>query len=525
MKHFYLFLVGLSPFLVFGQSIDWEKTIGGNKSEYLHDMKATPDFGFILAGSSFSEDSGNKTEKGKGDLDYFLWKMDEEGREEWQKSFGGSGSDHLYCVNLTYEGGYILGGSSNSPKSGDKKDENYGLDDFWVLKLNPAGEEEWQFTLGGKGQDILLSIQETPDHGFILGGTSDSGIGENSAENPYEKAEACRGSMDFWVIKLSENGAMEWQRSLGGSYYDLLRAIQIVPDGYLLGGYSNSPVGGDKTEESQGVGDFWLIKLDLKGEELWQKTLGGDGDDQLYALTVSEEAIYLGGSSNSSEYVKSEKDRPNTDYLLFKLDLEGEMRWVKNYDLGKTDLLSAMQRTRSGNLILGGYALSETYGEGNDRKGIDDYWVQKIDTEGKVLWKKTLGGKQSDRLQNVVVSRDGGYILAGTSDSGKGRDKEAAGQGRDDYWIVKLRDQESEIGASQLLELYPNPATDYVNVLFHKDLEQARLQVVDLSGAVVLETELHQRLTPLGIQQLQTGVYIIQIETENEKFNSKLIKK
>ncbi|HUH34406.1 MAG TPA: hypothetical protein VL022_01105, partial [Moheibacter sp.] len=86
--------------------------MGGVHSEYLYDLKATPDYGFLLVGSSFSGKTGNKTNTGQGDLDYFLWKMDEQGRMEWQQSFGSAGNDFLYSANLTKEGGYILGGSS-----------------------------------------------------------------------------------------------------------------------------------------------------------------------------------------------------------------------------------------------------------------------------------------------------------------------------------------------------------------------------------------------------------------------------
>ena len=162
-------LIALSP-LIYSQEIQWQQVLGGIHSEYLYDLKATPDYGFLLAGSSFSGESGNKTDKEKGDLDYFLWKMDESGRMEWQKTFGGPGSDYLYSVGLTREGGFILGGASTSFDSaqepnqdnGDKKEPGFGNMDYWIIKLSPEGKEEWQVTLGGIGNDQLQSIQQTP---------------------------------------------------------------------------------------------------------------------------------------------------------------------------------------------------------------------------------------------------------------------------------------------------------------------------------------------------------------------------
>src|SRR5690606_34116811 len=160
MRKKYFYRVLFTVFIAFSlfskvnsQAIEWQQVLGGAHSEYMYDVKATPDYGFLIVGSSFSEDSGNKSEKGQGDLDYFLWKMDEAGKMEWQKSFGGLGSDYLYSVSLTRDGGYILGGSSDSPKSGDKKEDGFGNMDFWILKLDPTGQEEWQISIGGIGND------------------------------------------------------------------------------------------------------------------------------------------------------------------------------------------------------------------------------------------------------------------------------------------------------------------------------------------------------------------------------------
>lgn len=522
---FILFMVSLA----FSQEILWEKTLGGNKSEYLHDIKPTPDFGFILAGSSLSDKSGNKAESKQGDLDYFIWKMDENGNEEWQRSLGGSGSDHLYCVNLTREGGYILGGSSNSPKSGDKLNENLGLDDFWVIKLNPAGEEEWQFTLGGKGMDILLSIQQTQDKGFILGGTSDSSMGQNADENPYQKSEQSRGSMDFWVVKISEQGDLEWQRTIGGKYYDVLRSIQQTQDeGYILGGYSNSKASGEKSEDNQGEGDFWIVKLDKEGNIQWDRTMGGDKDDSFFTLRITKDNGFLvGGSSNSGiSEQKQVENTKGTDWWILKLDEQGEIQWQKTYDISEHDILVDITQTIDDAYLLSGYAKAEKYNEQAENEGIEDYVVVKIDIEGKELWRQAIGGKGSDRLQGTIKSRDGAYILAGTSDSGADRDKDAKNQGREDYWIVKLLDKDTKLQTDvQKLELYPNPAEDYVNILVHEDFKEADLQIYDMFGALIYEQKVKQKITPLNVQQLHTGSYIVKIVIEDSNYSNKLLKK
>lgn len=130
--------------VVLAQKIEWEKSCGGKYGEYLSDVKATADYGFILVGSSLSKKSGNKNQNNNGDLDYWIWKMNESGDLDWQKNFGGSGSDFLQSIALTNDAGYILAGTSNSEKGFDKEVASKGQDDFRVIKLNATGGQEWQ---------------------------------------------------------------------------------------------------------------------------------------------------------------------------------------------------------------------------------------------------------------------------------------------------------------------------------------------------------------------------------------------
>jgi len=184
-----LFVLASSPSIT-AQKILWEKSLGGKHAEYLYDAIATPDYGFILAGSSLSDKNGNKDESNKGDLDYWLWKMDEKGNLEWQKSFGGNKVDLLQSVALTYDGGFILGGTSSSDKGTIKTDACKGQEDFWIIKLNAKGQEMWQKTIGGSGMEKLLSIAPTKDGGYILGGTSSSDRNDtNGTDDPYGKWE------------------------------------------------------------------------------------------------------------------------------------------------------------------------------------------------------------------------------------------------------------------------------------------------------------------------------------------------
>ena len=306
-KHYLFLVIGLFSITnSIAQDILWERSYGGKHAEYLFDAIPTADYGFILAGSSISNKNGNKSEANKGDLDYWIWKMDEKGTPEWQKSFGGTGVDILYSVKNTNDGGFILAGTSSSNKSEDKKDDSKGQEDFWVIKLDAKGKELWQRTIGGTSQEKLLSVAQTKDGGFVLGGSSSSNktLADSKGKlDEFGKAENSKGSLDYWVVKLDIDGKVEWNKTIGGKYVDELKSIEQTEDeGYILGGYSNSPVSGDKAEANVGQGDYWVVKLDNKGEIEWDKTFGGKYVDELKSIEQTKDSGYiLGGYSNSPD--------------------------------------------------------------------------------------------------------------------------------------------------------------------------------------------------------------------------------
>jgi hypothetical protein len=418
-KLLYFLGFALLASLTHAQDILWEKSYGGKHAEYLMDAIPTADYGFILAGSSLSNKTGNKSDNNKGDLDYWVWKMNENGDLDWQKSFGGLGSDLLQSIALTNDGGFILAGVSSSNKSLDKKEDSRGEDDFWIIKLNAKGGEEWQITLGGNAQEKLHSIKPARDGGYILGGSS-------SSDKSSDKSEKGFGNLDYWVIKLDNNGKVEWQKTFGGKYADELRSLDTTLDGgYILGGYSNSPASGNKTSDGFGEGDYWVLKLDNKGEIQWQKIIGGKGDDQLNVILQTYDKGYiLGGNSNSEtgEY-KTRSNGEGTDFWVIKLDETGVILWQETYNYGHYDVLTSLIENDDHTLLIGGFAkgsfdkLRMTKGmskESKAKKGTDDYIALKIDEKGQELWSESVGSDGEDVLKKVIETRDGGYLFAGT---------------------------------------------------------------------------------------------------------------
>ena len=530
-----LFLLASSTSIT-AQKILWEKSLGGKHAEYLYDAIATPDYGFILAGSSLSDKNGNKDESNKGDLDYWLWKMDEKGNLEWQKSFGGNKVDLLQSVALTYDGGFILGGTSSSDKGTVKTDACKGQEDFWIIKLNAKGQEMWQKTIGGSGMEKLLSIAPTKDGGYILGGTSSSDRNDTKGiDDPYGKWENSKGNLDYWVVKLDSKGTVEWQKTLGGKYHDELKSIhQTLDGGFILGGYSNSPVSGNKTAPNFGLGDYWVVKLNEDGNVQWQQTYGGDGDDNLFSLIPTKDGGYLlGGNSNSgATNSKSKTNKSGTDFWVIKVDAIGLIQWQDTYDFGKYDVLTSLVENKDGSFLIGGYAQSELGNkqktnktEKADKEGISDYIALKIDAEGKERWSKTVGSKGDEVLRKLLETRDGGYLLAGTSNGGISRDKKTA-KGGNDFWVVKLRDKEKEEKERITLEAIPNPASSFTNVIITFEYKEGTATLYDLSGrSLQTITITGERTVPVELNGLPQGIYVIEIKTDTEKGGVKVIKK
>lgn len=614
------------------QDILWEKSYGGKHAEYLTDAVATADYGFILAGSSLSSKSGNKTSLTEGDLDYWVWKMDETGEMEWQKSFGGSGSDFLQCIRLTSDGGFLLAGHSNSPKRKQKTKDGHGDYDFWIIKLDAGGGEQWQKTVGGSGDDKLLSVSKTKDGGYILGGSSNS-------EKSGDKTAADFGSMDYWVVKLNKDGIIEWQQTYGGKYFDELRSIEQTQDGgYIIGGYSNSPESGNKEQDNIGTGDYWLLKTNNKGIVEWQKVIGSDRDDQLYVVRQTYDGGFvLGGNSNSGlSELKSKSNGDGTDFWVVKIDLKGEIKWQETYNFGSLDILTSIVENKDHSLLIGGYAKSEPNSKKDD-KGINDFVAIKVDEKGSLIWQKSVGSDGDDVLRKLIETRDGGYILAGTSSplremrpyqkskntdsavklgNGKnngqlqnttnkandkinetvnafneefneqassltqkannaaGSDKDSALQfgvnqpssplgkspslgngsnnsplnglmdgmsnrqatmppsrdkktnfGNKDFWVVKLKDKMKEnYKRPTNLEAMPNPTSGYTNVIINYEYESGTATVVDISGHVLNQFPITDRTVPVDLSSYPEGIYVINIKTEAASEGIKVVK-
>ncbi len=430
-------IVSWSVQLAFAQSpaIEWDRTFGGLKQEEMYALIQTSDGGYLLGGDSDSPISGAKTQGSQGINDYWVVRINGSGTKLWDKRFGGNSREELFAVKETPDGGFVLAGWSMSAVSGDQTQASRGSSDYWIVKVDANGNKLWDKRYGGPGDDELRAMELTSDGGYVFVGESSSGIGG-------EKTESNHGEFDVWVVKTDGDGNLQWEASYGGSLDDRVNAIQQTADGgFVIGAWTISPVSFDVSQPGRGSSDMWLIRTDANGQKLWDGRYGGDNNEYLYSLDqTTDGGFILGGYTRSN--VNGEVTIPGKggfDFWIVKTDLNGTKQWDKRYGSNLDEKGKSIAVTADGGFIMGGWSESLSGGDKTEStKGASDYWVIKTDADGNLQWDKDLGAANEERLHDVLETNDGGFIVAGHSFSGSNGDKTQSNTGINDYWIVKL---------------------------------------------------------------------------------------
>ncbi|RLI39191.1 hypothetical protein DRO69_14560, partial [Candidatus Bathyarchaeota archaeon] len=223
------------------------------------------------------------------------------------------------------------------------------------------------------------------------------------------------GIADFWLIKVDSSGDHQWNKTYGGTGVDAARCVVQTSDGgYILAGETNSFGAGDS--------DFWLIKTDSMGNMEWNKTYGGTLAESAFSVVETSDGGYaLAGRTRSF-------GEGRLDFWLIKVDSSGDHQWNKTYGGTGNDPAHSMVEvnvleTGDGGYALAGFTLS--FGAGGQ-----DGWLIKTDSMGNMEWNKTYGGTKNDVLNSVAKTGDGGYALAGFTES--------FGAGGQDGWLIKV---------------------------------------------------------------------------------------
>jgi len=344
----------------------WVRTYRSVEIDAINTVRCTPDGGFVLGGPVDSV-SGD-------DLDAFVLKLGAAGQVEWLKSYGGAQEDTAIHVEPISDGGYVLAAATDS----------FGPEEMnaWILKLDAAGEIEWQRVFGGADYDQGGPVIETPapNPGILVAGyTASFGNGG-----------------DVWLLKLDHSGEVLWERTYGGGGTETAFAMVLMPDGGVAVG---------AWTESFGAGgwDYWILRLDASGGILWQKTWGGEGAELLDSLaSATDGGLLVGGRGDSFAL--------SLDALVLRLDASGDILWQKRYGGARNEILHVTCQAPDGGFLLGGW--TQSFGSGGY-----EAWAVKVDASGDPVWEKTHGLWSHEQTTLAVGTAGGGLALVGRTNS------------------------------------------------------------------------------------------------------------
>lgn len=334
---------------------EWHATYGGSLDDRGHSLVQLSDGGYALLGYSMSQDGDASVNQGQHDN--WVIRTDASGQLLWEKSFGFSGHDHAYNIIATQDGGLLFNGFLDVTSSAGQgtsfqkgsSSARHGVGEFWVHKINLAGDIEWRQYFGGTNNDRSYDAVQTNAGDYIIVGTSESDDVDISQP---------RGGYDVWVIKLNQRGQVIWERSFGGSEYDAANAV-------VLDQTENIYVFGNTFSEDQdissplGHSDMWLISLNQNGDLLSERNFGGSGFDVGRDLAFAPNgALWLVGYSQSED-IDFSTNAGDNDIAILQLDQNLFPQQHFNLGGNALDIAHAVLPLEDGRLLVVGSSESQ----------------------------------------------------------------------------------------------------------------------------------------------------------------------
>lgn len=370
----------------------WERTFGGSATDKAMAVIGSPAGGFRVVGHTDSADGD--VEGAIGGSDVWLLELDAEGALLGQRCYGGSSTDEAWDMAATADGGCVIVGHSNSMDG--QVGPTAGGSDYWVLRLNATGDIVWQRSVGGSLADEAWAVDVAPDGGFYVAGSTSSVDGDFGGS---------AGEEDYGIVRLSADGALVWQRTLGGSWRDQATAIRSrTAGGCVVGGITFSS-DGDVTEQG-GQGDGWLVALDDAGEVQWQRSYGGTHANAIIDLVPAPGGGYVG--------VGTDTNSPQLDLWALRVDDTGALLWEAVYGGSADDQGRCVLNTPEGGYLLGGHSYSND-GDVGSNNGLQDMWLVELGVD--------VVGMPEDRtdLAALRVAVEGRRVIVSCTNPVKGQ--------------------------------------------------------------------------------------------------------
>jgi hypothetical protein len=304
-------------------------------------------------------------------------------------------------------------------------------------------QQAGDLTVGSKSIEFDVHCVEASDGSMYCLTTS----GTNTAQDNGLKTDTAYGGPDYWLYKLDENGSFLWDRTFGGNETDRAKDIVIHGNHLFLLGDSESSVSGNKTTVKKGGNDYWVVKVDLQGNKLWDVTLGADTSEFLSKglITNDNQLLLCGHSFSSLSGDKTEPTNGGLDIWLAKVNTDnGTIQWNKTLGGTGDDVPKSISQDSAGNYFVASRTNSpQGLGKAAQSYGSSDFWLLKLDSNGNRIEDYSYGG--SDFETEIRMTRNGKKTyLVGYSRSTFSGNKTVSIVGSGDYWLLQL-DEDFEI--------------------------------------------------------------------------------
>lgn len=412
--------------------VDWMKNFGGSGEDTARAIVATADGGYAVLGFSNSTD-GDLDGKTIAVNDYWLLKLDAQGTMQWSKTYGGSKDDRGQSLVQTKDGGYALTGYAMS-SDGDGSINN-GFHDNWLLKLDTSGNIEWEKSFGFSGHDHSYDLLETEDGGLFFVGFLDITSARADGNTEKRNSLTSHGVGEFWGTKIDNQANVQFRGYYGGTNNDRAHSVVRADDGgYVMAGFTESS--DFDIENSRGSYDFWAVKIDDKGNLVWEGSFGGTGIERAQDISKTADRGYVITGNTFSNDSDVSKNNGESDVWLIKIDANGKKVWDKSYGGSQFDDGQSVTLTKDGGFIIAGNTKSSDI-DSNANAGENDIWLLKTDANGTMEWQKTFGGAGLDFGFDALETADGSIVLVGETTSEDFPNLQ--NKGKSDAVIIKIK--------------------------------------------------------------------------------------
>ena len=444
--------------------INWQQCYGGSNYECGYKIVQKSNGFFLFCGTNSNDGNvfGNH-----GASDYWLINTDSSGNILSGRTYGGIGDEESYDMKPTFDGGFILFGTTFTMATSGEVVGNHGGSDFWLVKIDSLENIEWSKCLCGSCGEQAYKLDIKQDGGYICIGYSCSQDGNVTANH---------GNYDIWAVSLDPFGNILWEKSFGGTFTDWGLCVQSTSDGgAIIGGLIGSS-NGNILCNYRNFDDCWVAKLDSAGDIEWQNCFGGTGNESVVSIIPTDDGGYLfTGSTNSNDGDVS-GNHGDYDIWVVRLDHWGNLVWQKCYGGSHEESAQIIIKCSDGNYFIGGYTFSndgQVSGNHSLAPNYCDIWLIKISSAGNLIWQQCFGGEASEGIEDLLEMPGGRLmLLGGTETSNNSGNVQCAhqGTGTNDVWLLSVSDT-TYIGLNEMgrepfkIWIYPNPADN--NIIFN----------------------------------------------------------